>query len=287
MWCNKLVKPPRCQLLFWPTLYVIAFLSACTKPSPVHEAAGESSIQSKPSKIAETLTFSAAASTKDLMTALIEEFRKASNCEVKLNVGASSTLANQIISGAPVDLFLSANEQWASEVEKAGLVSERIDLLTNRLVLVVPEANVATIHAPQDLSNSNVKKIALAGENVPAGIYAGQVLSKLNLLASLQSEGKIVRGQDVRTALSYVERGEADAGIVYSTDVLVAAGVNVVHEFDPTLHDEIVYVLVKLKDSNTKSSAREFYDFMQLEEAGSIFSRFGFRSVTRGAETPN
>lgn len=268
----------RCPWSFVLTIYAIACLGGCSKTSVDLEVSAVSSTQSKPNQ-AETLTVSAAASTKDLMNVLIDEFRKTSNCDIKLNAGASSTLANQIISGAPVDLFLSASEPWASEVENAGLVSKRIKLLTNRLVLVVPEDNVAGIHAPQDLTNPTTKKIALAGESVPAGIYARQALSNLDLLVPLLSESKIVRGQDVRTALSYVERGEADAGIVYSTDVLVATRVRIVHDFDPKLHDDISYLLVKLKDSETKSSANRFFDFLQSEEARIIYQRFGFGSI--------
>jgi len=227
------------------------------------------------------LTISAAASTKDLVTVLTEEFKKSSRVETKLNFGASSILANQITSGAPVDLFLSASEQWASEVEEAGLSSSRVNLFTNRLVIVAHEANSAAIATPQDLLKPSVTKIALAGENVPAGIYAGQALTKLGLLEQLVHGKKIVRGHDVRTALSFVERGEAEAGIVYSTDVLVSSGVKIVYEFDASMHDPIVYVLVRLKESDTNDAAGKFVEYMQSAESREICTRLGFIQLDR------
>lgn len=221
------------------------------------------------------------------MTSLIEEFRKTFDCETKLNFGASSTLANQIVAGAPVDLFLSANEQWADEVEKAGIAASKMHLFTNRLVLVVPESNTAAVETPEDLLKTTVSKVALAGENVPAGIYAGQALSKLRLLDQLVNENKIVRGQDVRTSLSFVERGEADAGIVYSTDISAASGIKIVHEFDSSLHDPIVYVLVRLKESNAKEAAAKFCEFMQSPAACNICTRLGFTQLDRSSQSTN
>ena len=152
--------------------------------------------------------------------------------EVKVNLGPSSGLAGQILAGAPADLFLSANQEWADEVQKAGQTATATRLLTNRLVIVVPTGNPGGVQKPDDLLSDKVKKIALAGEKVPAGMYADQSLEKLGLLKKLTDAGKIVRGQDVRSALSYVERGEAEAGIVYSTDVGSAEGVEQEYEFD-------------------------------------------------------
>src|SRR5262245_44914166 len=191
--------------------------------------------------------FSAAASTKDVVESLAEQYAKASKHAVKVNPGSSNTLAGQIIAGAPADLFLSASQEWADKVTEAKLSSQQVKLLTNKLVLVVPKGNPAGVKEPKDLNKAAVKKVALAGEKVPAGKYADQSLAKLGLLDGLVKDKKIVRGQDVRTALAYVERGEVEAGIVYSTDLFAARNVAQVHEFDSALHGEIVYVLVLLK----------------------------------------
>ena len=103
-----------------------------------------------------------------------------------------------------------------------------------------------------------------------------RALTKLGLHKQLTDGGKIARGQDVRTALNYVDRGEAEAGIVYSTDVGAGGGVEIVYEFDPSTHDEIVYILVLLTGTSNKPAANEFYEFLQSLEADEVYSKFGF-----------
>jgi molybdate transport system substrate-binding protein len=121
-----------------------------------------------------------------------------------------------------------------------------------------------------------VQKLALAGENVPAGIYGDQVLKKLGSFQAVVEARKIVRAQDVRAALAYVEHGEAEAGIVYATDAKAAPGVEVAFQFDPALHEKIVYVLVLVKNHEVSPAARQFYDFIQGADAATVFSERGF-----------
>jgi molybdate transport system substrate-binding protein len=219
---------------------------------------------------------SAATSTKDVMESLAGQFAKKSQGTIKVNPGSSDSLAGQIMAGAPVDLFLSASPEWGAKVDNAKFSARQVKLLTNKLVLVVPQKNPAGVKVPGDLAQAAVKKIALAGERVPAGKYADQALAKLGLLDGFTKAKKIVRGQDVRTALAYVERGEAEAGIVYSTDLLAARNVEMVHEFDPALHDEIVYVLVLLKQGEDNPAAQKFFEFLRSEEANETYRKFGF-----------
>ncbi|MGI8981322.1 MAG: molybdate ABC transporter substrate-binding protein [Pirellulaceae bacterium] len=223
---------------------------------------------------------SAAASTKDVMESLAEQFAKKSKHTIKINPGSSNSLAGQIVAGAPADLFLSANEEWAEKVKEAKISSEQVKLLTNKLVLIVPKGNPAGLKVPKDLNKAAVKRIALAGEKVPAGKYADQALTKLGLLDGLTKAKKIAHGQDVRTALAYVERGEAEAGIVYSTDFLAAKNVEMVHEFDPALHDEIVYILVLLKHGKDNSAAKGFFEFLKSDEANETYKKFGFERLS-------
>lgn len=225
------------------------------------------------------LIISAAASTTELVEALAEQFTRQTGVEVKANFGPSNGLAAQIIEGAPADLFLSASEDWAQEVEKSGLAAASAPFLTNKLVIVVPSDNPANVRQPEDLLHASVKKIALAGENVPAGKYADQALTRLNLLDALVAENKIVRGQSVRSALSFVEQGEAEAGIVYSTDVTSAKNVSIAAEFAPSLHDDIVYVLVLLKPSAANADAQSLYEYLQSDAADSTLQRLGFSRI--------
>jgi molybdate transport system substrate-binding protein len=257
---------------------VFASCSKVPQAPPQKPSASGSAAAAK----AEPLIFSAAASTKEVMEALADRFKTDTGIEIKVNPGPSSGLASQILAGAPADLFLSANQQWADEVEKGGQAVAISRLLTNRLVIVVPADNPGQVAQPIDLLSDRVKKVALAGEKVPAGIYAEQALQKLELYNRLTESEKIVRGQDVRVTLSYVERGEVEAGIVYSTDVGIAKGVVTAHEFDPALHDEIVYVLVLLKHANQNPAARQFYDVLQSPAADAAYKRLGF-SRLRGA----
>lgn len=222
------------------------------------------------------VTISAAASTKEVIELLAGKFTEQTGVKVLVNLGPSSGLATQILAGAPVDLFLSANQEWADKIDERKQAESQHRLLTNRLVLIVPKGNPAKVREPKDLRSTAVKKIALAGEKVPAGKYADQALTKLGLLEELVATGKIARGQDVRSALSYVERGEAEAGIVYSTDVSVAPEVELVHELNPALHDEIVYVLVLLKRGQDNPATKKLYEFLQSKEATEAYAKFGF-----------
>jgi molybdate transport system substrate-binding protein len=164
---------------------------------------------------------------------------EAQGIEVVVSSGASNTLATQIIEGAPADLFLSASTEWADSLRSKGLAIEARNLLGNSLVIAVPGGNPAGVKSPGDLAGEAVKKLALAGENVPAGKYAEQALRSAGLGEQLKT--KIVRGQDVRMTLGFVERGEVEAGIVYATDVKLSRAVETAYRFDPGMHDPIVY----------------------------------------------
>ena len=258
-----------------------SFVLGCNPSPPSTTTAssqGPAEVQATPQEPGES-TVSVAASTKEVLEALASDFKAKNGVTVHVNAGPSSGLANQILAGAPADLFLSASQQWADAVKEGGQAIESGRLLTNKLVIVVPKGNPAGVKQPADLLAPAVKRVALAGEKVPAGAYADQALSKLDLLQQLVDANKIARGQDVRTALSYVERGEAEAGIVYSTDVAVGNSVESVYEFAPQLHDEIVYVLVLLKSAENNSAARRLFDYLSSPAAAVEFRKFGFMTL--------
>jgi molybdate transport system substrate-binding protein len=257
----------------WAGLFIA--LAGCSTSEPSAQQPAASTPETKP-----PITISVAASTKDAIAELTAAFKAKSNSKVQINSGPTNVLANQILEGAPVDLFLSANRLWAEKLEKPGHTAESLPLLTNKLVLIVPKGNPAGVRDPADLLKENVKRVALAGESVPAGMYAQQALEQLKLYEELVKVEKIARGQDVRSTLSYVERGEAEAGIVYSTDVRASKGVETVYEFDPEMHDEIAYVLVLLRQGKEKPSANEFYEYLKSAEAESIWRKFGFERLS-------
>jgi molybdate transport system substrate-binding protein len=217
-----------------------------------------------------------AASTKDAVHEAAAAFTRETGTAVKLNADDSSKLATQIVNGAPADLFLSANTQWAEFVRDKGFVHESRPLLGNRLVLVVPVGNPAHVGGPQDLAAPAVHKVAVAGPNVPAGIYARQALTHLHLWDELERHKKIVSGENVRVALSYVERGEAEAGVVYATDAKITERVESVYPFAPSTHEPIVYPLVLLQTGARNEAARKFYDYLQSPKGTAVFQKYGF-----------
>jgi molybdate transport system substrate-binding protein len=218
-----------------------------------------------------------AASTKEAVNDAAAIFTADTGIVVKVSPAASNILANQIINGADADVFLSANQEWADAVAKKGFAAQTRPLLTNDLVLAVPRGNAANVKSPVDLLADRVAHVALAGERVPAGIYARQALQSLKVYDGLVRDKKIVRGDDVRSTLAFIERGEVAAGVVYSTDALLFKRVEVVYTFDPKTYDKIVYPLVLLKHGADNPAARKWFDFLSSKAARAAFEKRGFK----------
>lgn len=221
-----------------------------------------------------TVQVSAAASTREALERIGTTFHEATGITVEANYGPSSELARQIEHGANADLFLSADEDWADYLAQRGLVQERRDLLTNRLVVAAPVDGGLALHQLVDVTGPEVKRLALAGPAVPAGRYARQALEKAGLLEQLR--GRIVEGGDVRATLTFVARGEAEAGIVYVTDVRNSAKVRTAFEVPADLHTPIRYPLVLVRREPMRAEARRLYDYLASEAAAEIFRQAGF-----------
>ena len=221
----------------------------------------------------------AAASTQDALEQVAAALRARGGPSIIVSPAGSNALAQQILAGAPGDLFLSAHPAWTEQVVDRGHAIETVRLLGGQLVLVTPANNPANIRTPRDLLDARVRRIALAGEHVPAGMYAEQALRAHELYERLSASGGIVRGQNVRFALAYVQRGEAEAGIVYASDAAVAADVRVGFTFDAADHDPIIYPLVLLTRGGDRAAARAAFELLQSAEAGAIFQRHGFQPL--------
>lgn len=217
-----------------------------------------------------------AASTRDVVEEQTKEFTQTTKVQVEIASGSSASLARQIESEAPIDIFLSAHSQWGESLQSKGFVAEIVPLLTNRLVLIVPRGNPAGVHDWKDLMKPGVAHVALAGETVPAGVYAREVLDKLDLMAQLYEQAKIVRGQDVRQTLVYVERGEAEAGIVYQTDANKSNKVEIIKLVPADLHEPIVYPLILLNEGAKKAYAQRLFEFLQSPKALAAYEKRGF-----------
>lgn len=220
---------------------------------------------------ADNLIVLAAASTTDAMNEIGTLFTKQSGHSVQFSFGSSGALARQIQNDAPADLFLSANEQWMDTLAAAGKINPamRTDLLKNRLVLIAPTGRSAV------LDTNFTGRLAVGNlESVPVGMYAKQALEKMGLLEALKP--RMVSCDSVRNVLFFVERGEVDAGIVYSTDAKISDRVAVVSVFPEELHDPVHYPAAVCTGSKHPEPAFEFLKFLQSPEAAEIFKRYGF-----------
>jgi molybdate transport system substrate-binding protein len=217
----------------------------------------------------------AAASTSNAIEEIRQQFTKDTGIEVQASYAASSTLAQQVVHGAAADVFISADLKWADFLDKKEQIARRQNRLGNRLVIVVLRESSLHLTTPEDLATAAVEHLALGDpESVPAGRYAKQALIKLGVWERLQ--GKIVPAEDVRHALAYVETGNAQAGIVYSTDVAISKRVRVVASIPAGLTEPICYPFALLKHGEGRPNAEAFYACLLSPAAGKVFEKYGF-----------
>ncbi|MBC8095200.1 MAG: molybdate ABC transporter substrate-binding protein [Akkermansiaceae bacterium] len=219
----------------------------------------------------------AAASLSDALKEIAAGFTKQTQVRVSFNLGASSFLARQIQEGAPADVFFSADETKMDTLQQAGLLlnATRKSLLSNSLVLVTAAVGGVDIHSASDLTNSKVKRLALADPKaVPAGIYAKAYLVSEKLWAAIQP--KVVPTDNVRAALAAVESGNIEAGMVFKTDAAMSKKVKVVFEVPAAKSPKISYPAAVVKDSKQIDAAKQFLRHLQSDEATKIFQQHGF-----------
>lgn len=228
---------------------------------------------------AQGVTVFAAASLTDAVNDAVKIYGAKTGIGVKTSYAASSALARQIENGAPADLFFSADEDWMDYLDKRSLIEKgsRVPRLGNRLVLVAAAGPARKIEIRKgfDLAGLLGSGRLATGDpaSVPAGRYARQALTYLG--AWQVAETRLARADNVRVALTYVERGEAPLGIVYSTDAAITKGVQVIGEFPPESHPAISYPLAIIARHGT-DRAKAFHAFLLGGEAAAVFQRFGF-----------
>ncbi len=220
----------------------------------------------------------AAASLTDAMQQVADGYSKGSSTAVKISFAASSALAHQIESGAPADVFVSADRDWMDYLQSHGLIQieSRQDLLGNRLVLVAPAASKLTIKIapkfPLAAALGDGHWVTGDPDSVPVGRYAKAALQHLGVWDSLVPG--LVRADNVRGALTLVARGEVAFGIVYETDAMVDAKVRVVDIFPADSHPPILYPMALTKGASAQATA--FVRYARGAEAAAVFRKFGF-----------
>ena len=235
----------------------------------------------------ELLVF-AAISLTDALQECAAAWSADSHHVVRFNLASSSTLALQIQSGAPADVFLSADDAKMDALEAQQLLAAgtRRALLANRLVIVVPAPGAVAVRSPRDLLQNTVRRIAIAEpQTVPAGIYAQSYLASAGLWLPLRD--KLVPVENARAALAAVESGNVDAGFVYMTDARMSSRVVVAYEVPVAGGPRISYPAAVLAAAPHGETARRFLAFLESEPCRSVFQEYGFIVVTPvTAETP-
>jgi molybdate transport system substrate-binding protein len=224
------------------------------------------------------LTVSAAASLTNAFKELAPAFEAQNpGTRLLLNFAASDALLAQIAKGAPVDVFASADQETMDRAQAQQLLAagSRRDFVSNSLVLITPSDSTLALGALADLKQPGVKRIALGQPSgVPAGRYAKGALEAAKLWTEL--EPKAVYAQNVRQALDYVARGEAEAGFVYGTDAAVLKNKVKVALTVPT-ETPIRYPVALVAGSPNPTAARAFADYLLSPAGQAVLARYGFQ----------
>lgn len=229
-----------------------------------------------------TLTVFAAASLTDVLQQIGAEYTRMRSVPVRYSFAASSALAKQIESGAAIDVFMSADQQWMNYLQARNRidVASRRDIVANRLALVAPVDSTISLKIGPGMA----LRAALGPQGrlatgdpdaVPVGRYAKAALLSLGVWSEVES--RLVRAENVRAALAYVARGEVPLGIVYLTDARIEPKVRLVGLFPESSHESITYPVAAT--TSASSRARDFIAFLDSPTARTIFEKAGFQPL--------
>lgn len=271
-------------------LVLLALLSACgsapTALAPTSAAAGATAQAPVPQPT--TLNVFAAASLTQAFTAIGKTFEAANpGTTVSFNFAGSQQLAQQITQGAPVDVFAAANARQMDVVIEAGQVisGTQQTFARNRLVAITPKANPGNVNSLKDLAKSGVK-LVLADTSVPVGGYSLTFLDKASKLPEYTAtysptvlQNVVSYEQNVKAVLSKVVLGEADAGIVYTSDISQDAADKVsTIDIPDELNVIASYPVAATKDSKNADVAQQFIAYVLSPEGQEILTKYGFLS---------
>ena len=266
-----------------------ASLTACSSSKPAETAAPETEAEAAETEETEAeaeatgdqqeILVAAAASLQYVMEDKIQPAFEKENPDIKLSFtfDSSGKLQTQIEEGADADVFFSAAMKQMNALEDEGLVDADsvVELLENKIALIVPKDSTLGITGFEDITKA--EKIALGDpESVPAGQYAKEALTNLNVWDSIQD--KVSFGTNVTEVLNQVAAASADAGIVYATDAASKADqVTVVAEApEGSLEKKVIYPVAVVKATTHEDAAKAFVDFLQTPEAIAVFESYGF-----------
>ena len=226
----------------------------------------------------------AAASLQTALGQMAQVYTARTGVPVRLTFGSSPAMARQIQQGAPADIMISADTAWMDALQTGQWIdpASRTDLISNRLVLIVPAGKGASIalspvtKASRDLARIlGPGRLAMADpQTVPAGRYGKAALEKLGLWDGVS--GQIAPTDTVRTALGFVARGEAPLGLVYASDAVAEPKVAVVATLPKTSHPKIVYPGAVTRNAQSPKEAKAFLTWLKGSQARALFLKNGF-----------
>lgn len=254
-----------------PVALALAGLSGCGSGQPATSTT--SAAKASAGGGAKEVTVFAAASLTGTFTELGKTFEAAHpGTTVKFNFGSSATLAQQIVQGAPADVFAAASPATMKTVTDASLASAPTTFVRNKLEIAVPKDNRAKVDELTDLADSKVK-VALCAEQVPCGAAAVKALDAAGLKVK-----PVTLEQDVKATLTKVELGEVDAALVYKTDVIASAGKVQGLEFpeaDKAIND---YPIATLAKAPAGDLAKQFVDLVLSPQGKGVLTKAGFEA---------
>lgn len=264
------------------TLAMLFTLAACG--SPAAPSKGEK----------EEIVVFAAASMTETLNQVKDVYEKENNVTITYNFDSSGTLKTQIQEGADCDLFISAGQKQMNqldlssdkEINKEGLDfvagDTRLNLLENKVVLVVPEGNPKGIESFDDLAARLAEGsilMAMGNSDVPVGQYTQKILNFYGLdEEALAKSGVITYGSNVKEVTTQVSEGSVDCGIVYCTDAF-SAGLTVIDSASKDMCGQVIYPAAVLKTAKNPDAAKAFLDYLTGSEAMAIFEAVGFSPV--------
>lgn len=235
------------------------------------DGAGAEQPDQAPGQVSGEVTVFAAASLTEAFTELAEDFEQAHpGTTVQFNFAGSSGLAQQIVQGAPADVFASANPKQMQVVADAGEVAgQPVVFVTNTLQIVVPEGNPAGVAGLADFGREELR-IALCAEQVPCGGVAAEAFQAAGVTPAPDT-----LEEDVKAVLTKVRLGEVDAGLVYRTDVTAADGVEGI-DFPEAAQAVTEYLIAVLAGAPDAEGARAFVDHVLSERGQDVLAGYGF-----------
>ena len=267
-------------------LAMVFALSACSSND-------EPKTSEEPEAREEVVVFAAASMTETL-NQIKETYEKDHNVTLTFNFDSSGTLKTQIQEGADCDLFISAGQKQMNqlditadkEVNTEGLdlvaSDSRVNLLENKVVLVVSEGNPKGIQGFDDLAAKLADGsvlMAMGNSDVPVGQYTQKILSYYKLdETALANAGTITYGTNVKEVTTQVAEGSVDCGIVYCTDAF-SAGLTVVDSATKDMCGQVIYPAAVMKNAKHADAAKAFLEYLQSDAAMKVFENVGFSGV--------